>query len=44
MTLHELTRLINRHMARCLGELEEAGCPIVFCDAVKHAFRWLKAM
>jgi len=35
--------IINRHMARLLSELEEAGCPAIFRDAVKSKLQWLRA-
>ena len=34
--------VINRHMARLLSELEEAGCPVIFRDAVKSKLAWLR--
>ncbi len=34
--------VINRHMARLLTELEEAGCPVIFRDAVKSKLAWLR--
>ena len=34
--------IVNRHMARLLSELEEAGCPAIFRDAVKSKFVWLR--
>ena len=34
--------VINRHMARLLSQLEDAGCPILFREAVKGAFVWLR--
>ena len=36
------TQIVNRHIARTLTELEDAGCPIVFVDAVKRYLRWLR--
>ena len=36
------TQIINRHIARTLSELEEAGCPVVFVEAVKRYLRWLR--
>jgi hypothetical protein len=35
--------IINRHMARLLSELEEAGCPAIFRDAVKSKLQWLRS-
>jgi hypothetical protein len=34
--------IINRHMARLLSELEDAGCPVIFRDAVKSKLSWLR--
>ena len=34
--------IINRHMARLLSELEDAGCPVIFRDAVKSKLAWLR--
>jgi len=36
-------RIINRHMARMLCDLEAAGCPVAFRDAVKRTMRTIKA-
>lgn len=36
-TKDEITRIINRHIARIMTSLEEAGCPLVFNNAVKSA-------
>jgi hypothetical protein len=35
--------IINRHMARLLSELEDAGCPSIFRDAVKSKLAWLRS-
>jgi len=35
--------IINRHMARLLSELEDAGCPAIFRDAVKSKLAWLRS-
>lgn len=43
MNVDELMRMINRHMARLLHNMEEAGCPALFREAVKSAFSWLKS-
>jgi len=34
--------IVNRHMARLLGELEDAGCPALFREAVKSKLVWLR--
>jgi len=35
--------IVNRHMARLLSELEDAGCPAIFRDAVKSKLAWLRS-
>ena len=45
VTVNELTwtdRLINRHMARILTELEQANCPVLYIEAVKSKLTWLR--
>ena len=39
----EINRLINRHKARLLCNLEDAGCPAVFRDAVSNELDWLRS-
>jgi hypothetical protein len=39
----ELTRIINRHKARLLRNLEDASCPMVYKDAVKTAYDWMRS-
>jgi hypothetical protein len=41
--MNETNRIINRHKARILGNLEEAGCPVVFKDAVVSGLNWLRS-
>lgn len=36
------TQIVNRHMARLLTNLEDAGCPVLFLDAVKAELQWLR--
>jgi hypothetical protein len=36
-------RVINRHIARLLSELEEARCPSVYVQAVKSKLTWLRS-
>lgn len=36
-TKDEITRMINRHIARIMCNLEESGCPLVYKNAVKSA-------
>jgi len=38
----ETERIVNRHMARLLTELEEAGCASIFREAVKSKLMWLR--
>ena len=38
----ESDRIVNRHMARLLAGLEEAGCPLIFREAVKSALVWMR--
>ena len=35
--------IVNRHMARALTQLTEAGCPDLFGEAVKGKFQWLRS-
>ena len=37
-----INALVNRHMARLLSELEDAGCPVIFRDAVKKELVYLR--
>jgi hypothetical protein len=34
--------IVNRHMARLLDRLEDAGCPEIFRQAVKSELVWLR--
>jgi hypothetical protein len=36
-------RIINRHTARLLTELEEANCPIIYVHAVKSKLAWMRS-
>ena len=40
---NEQTRIINRHKARLLGDLEDIGCPKIYLDAVISAYNWLRS-
>ena len=40
---NEMNSIINRHMARLLANLEDAGCPAIYKDAVKAEFVWLRS-
>lgn len=35
-------KIVNRHMARLLSELEDAKCPAIFIEAVKGKLVWLR--
>ena len=39
----EMNAIINRHMARLLANLEDAGCPAIYKDAVKAELVWLRS-
>ena len=41
--MNETNRIVNRHKARILSNLEEAGCPVVFKDAVVSGLNWLRS-
>jgi len=41
--MSETDRIINRHTARLLSELEDAGCPVIFRDAVKSKLVWMRS-
>jgi hypothetical protein len=41
--MKDMEAVINRHMARLLSELEDAGCPVIFREAVKSKLQWLRA-
>ena len=41
--LSELNRTINRHKARLLSNLEAAGCPQIFRNAVVAELDWLRS-
>jgi hypothetical protein len=41
--MNEINRIANRHKARILGNLEDAGCPVVFRDAVASGLNWLRS-
>ena len=38
-----IDRIVNRHMARLLFELEEANCPAVYRNAVKGKLGWMRS-
>jgi len=39
----ESTRIINRHKARLLCNLEDINCPKVYKDAIISAFNWMRS-
>ena len=39
----DIERIVNRHMARLLTDLEQAGCPELYKQAVKSELTWLRA-
>jgi len=41
--MSETDRIVNRHLARVLTELEDAGCPHIFREAVKSAITWMRS-
>lgn len=43
MASNELSRIVNRHKARLLTNLEEAGCPQIFRNAVVAELDWLRS-
>ena len=43
MVLNETGRIINRHKARLLTNLEDAGCPQIFRNAVVAELDWLRS-
>ena len=38
-----VSRIVNRHMARLLQELQDANCPVIYVDAVKSKMIWLRS-
>ena len=45
--MNELTettdKIINRHIARLLTNLEQANCPDIYVQAVKSELSWLRS-
>ncbi len=41
--MSEIDRIMNRHKARLLTNLEEVNCPAIYIDAVKSALNWLRS-
>jgi len=39
----EITRIINRHKARFLSNLNEIACPKIIKDAVISAYDWMRS-
>ncbi len=42
-TKDSMNVIINRHMARLLCDLEEAGCPVLFRQLIKGRLQWLRS-
>ena len=38
-----IEQTVNRHMARLLGNLEDANCPEVYKQAAKAELTWLRS-
>lgn len=41
--MEDIERVINRHTARLLTNLEQANCPEVYKQAVKAELSWLRS-
>ena len=41
--MSETDRIVNRHKARLLTDLENANCPAVYIQAVKTALNWMRS-
>jgi len=41
--MKDISAIVNRHMARLLSDLEDAGCPTIFREAVKSKLVWLRS-
>ncbi len=41
--LKESNRIVNRHKARLLSNLEDAGCPQIFRNEVVKELDWLRS-
>ncbi len=39
----DIVRIVNRHIARIMTDLETAQCPTVYRDHVKSQLRWLRS-
>lgn len=39
----EVNAIINRHIARIMTDLEDAGCATIFRDAVKGKLQWMRS-
>jgi hypothetical protein len=37
------TKIVNRHIARLLTNLESANCPEIYIQAVKSEMAWLRS-
>lgn len=41
--MSDTDKIINRHKARLLTNLENANCPSVYIQAVKSALNWMRS-
>lgn len=41
--VNETNRIVNRHKARLLKNLEDVQCPRIFLDAVINGLNWLRS-
>jgi hypothetical protein len=37
-----VSKIVNRHIARLMTDLEDANCPVVFRTVVKGRMQWLR--
>ena len=43
VTIEDVTRVINRHIARLMCNMEQASCPDLFRQAAKSEMTWLRS-
>jgi hypothetical protein len=41
--MNEIIRIVNRHKARILSQLEDAGCPSLFVQSVSSNLNWMRS-
>lgn len=39
----QINAIVNRHIARIMTDLEEAGVPALLSDAIKSRLQWLRS-